>query len=153
MTYCHNDSCFEGLGNRIVSFLNSTSIEELNKIFDSIILLDINNLPGVEELKRCDNLLKELNLETSDGIKNWNNILASAEGHPEVYKKNFNYMTDDIDFMTDPISCNYAYMINLDRNLFVIRSKNGIALFDLDNIPDDWIYDAKLQMGILEKNI
>jgi hypothetical protein len=153
MTYCQHDSYLEVLGNKIVEFLNNTSIEELNKIFDSIVLIDKDNLPTVEELVKCDKILKDLNIKTENGIKNWNDIFISAEGHLEVYQKDFKYMTDDIDFMTDPISCEYSYIINLDRNLLVIRTKNGIALFDLDNIPEDWIYDSKLQMGIFEKNI
>lgn len=137
----------------MVEFINNTSIDELNKIFDEITLIDRDHLPSIDELVRCDDILKELKISSTGGIKDWNTVLINAEGHPEIYKYGFKYMTNDKDFMQDHIFCTYSYLINLDRNLFVIKSSYGVALFDLNNIPSDWIYDAKIQMGIFEKDI
>ena len=153
VTFCSSDSYLEGLGNKMVDFINNTSIKELNEIFDEITFIDFDNLPSMEELFRCHNILCDLNLSSKGSIKDWDNILGVAEWNPEVYKNGFKYMTDDKEFMSDKFFCEYSYLINLDKNLFVINCNNGIAMFDLDNISSDWIDNAKIQMGIFEKEI
>ena len=113
-TYNHYDSYPDCLGRTIVEFCKTTSIEEMNEIFDRIILVDEHTTPTQTQVIEC--------IEYYDGSvsvgspEDWYCLLRNAQGNPNVYKHGLKYMIDNNDFIKDSLFCEYAYIINLDTN-------------------------------------
>ena len=111
LTYNNMDSYPSALGEQIVNFCMETSLEELNNIFDRIIMVDENNKPTQEEYKICTNHIK---LPIYDPDTLWRTTLRKVEGYIYVYKNGLPYMLDHIRFINDSLFCEYGYIINLD---------------------------------------
>ncbi|HBD95379.1 MAG TPA: hypothetical protein DC057_14520 [Spirochaetia bacterium] len=160
LTYKHMDSYPSYLGAEIIDFIKTTSIEELNKIFDKIILVNGDSKPTEEQIKECEDFtnLGVSNQSTSD----WYCILRNSQGDLNAYKGNLKYMIDNKGFIKDSLFCEWGYIINLDDNILeiyrgLIRSRNSrnnrywtlkhngycaceiIKTFPLNNIPDNWL--------------
>lgn len=114
LTYNHYDSYPSCLGEAMVEFCKETSIEEMNEIFDKLILVVENSTPTKEQITEC--------AEFYDGgvstgkIDDWYCLLREAQGNPNVYKHGLRYMIDNQNFINDSLFCEYAYIINLDTN-------------------------------------
>jgi hypothetical protein len=156
-TYKHNDAYPEGLGNRIFDFIRTTSIEEMNEIFDKIELVD-------EHGKPTDKQLVELKLTGEySGNKedfDWYSVLREHQGNLNAYKNGTRFMMDYCTFIYS-YSCVWSYIINLDENILEIYSGGQkekcsgrygdvkesdvdyypilVGTFPLDNIPANWI--------------
>ena len=52
-TYNHYDSYPSCLGHKVINFLSNTTIEQLNAIFNKIILVNEDILPTKEEVIDC----------------------------------------------------------------------------------------------------
>jgi len=145
-SYNHYDSYLEGLGVNMVDFVNSTSKEELNKICDSIILVEQTDKPNKEQDIEISKFLEENGLENEHEVKNFGNgerdwyyILRNCQGLPQFFKNGLRYMTNDKEFIDDHLFCEYAYLIDLDNDKFIIKSDDREVIYDLENIPDNWI--------------
>jgi hypothetical protein len=150
VSYNHSDSYPTGLGQNIVDFVNSTSIEEMNKIFDTIELVD-------EDEEPTDEHKVELKLTGRHYDSDWYTILRDIQGDLNAYKKGERFMIDNGRFIYSR-SCQYAYIINLDENVLEVydgvedKKCNGrygkfqtdlyprlVDTFPLDNIPSYWL--------------
>lgn len=114
LTYNHFDSYPDGLGRDVVKFCKETSIEEMNEIFDRIILIDENSKPTAEQIVEC---MKYYNGDVSTRTQeDWYCLLRETQGNLSVYKNGLKYMIDNNDFIKDSLFCEFAYIINLDTN-------------------------------------
>lgn len=145
-SYNHFDSYLEGLGVNMVDFIRTTNKEELNKIFDKIILVEQTDKPNKKQNKEITQFLIDYGLENEhdinhfgSGDRDWYYILSNCQGHPEFFKYGLRYMTNDKDFLDDHLFCEYAYLIDLDNDKFIIKSDDREVRYDLDNIPENWI--------------
>lgn len=112
LTYNHYDSYPDYLGQIMVEFCKTTSIEEMNEIFDRIILVAENSTPTQEQITECIEFYDE---GVSTGkVEDWYCLLREAQGNPNVYKHGLKYMVDNQNFIKDSLFCEYAYIINLD---------------------------------------
>ena len=120
-TYNHYDSYPEWLGKNMVEFCATTSEEEMNKIYDKIIMVDESDKPTNEEIAFCiaNGLYDER--VSSRSVEDWYCLLRKAQGEISVLKDLINkndkaYMIDNSDFIEDSLFCEYAYIINLDTH-------------------------------------
>ena len=108
VTYNHFDSYPSHLGNEIKDFIVNTSNEELNEIFDKIILVEGDS--KVIETTKEDILGIGINPKTE-----WYSYLRETQGRLEFFKKkDFKYMIDDQEFLKDGLFCEWGYVYNLD---------------------------------------
>lgn len=165
LTYNQFDSYPEGLGTNIVEFIKSSSLEELNQIFDNLILVDGYSKPTEEQIKEC---YKWYDQRVSNNTPyEWYCLIRKAQDGFDAYKHGLKYMIDNKKFIEDSLFCEYGYIINLDENVLEIyegfqkkpndnryscEPNNGyyncklINKFPLFNIPDNWIemiYDSQ----------
>lgn len=160
LTYNHFDSYPEYLGYNVVEFIRDTSIEEMNQIFDQIVMVNEDS-PATK--KQIDECLKWYDSSISTGaLDEWYVLLRRAQGDLFAYKKGLRFMIDNSEFMKDSLFCEWAYVINLTTNKLEIYrgfqkkpQKNRyytrkqickgyynvklVIEFPLDNIPDDWV--------------
>jgi len=114
VTYNHFDSYPEYLGKSIIEFLKNTSIEELNEIFEKIIMVKQDSKPTKKQITQ---LKKYADLRvSSQSLDEWYVLLRNIQGDLNPYKKDLVYMIDSQDFLTDSLFCEWAYIINLDIN-------------------------------------
>lgn len=166
LTYMPQDAYPDWLGENLVNFIQNTTIENLNAIFDKIIMKETNKTH--EKIKKSadvivtgDSLLVNLNNFVDKKITEANN------------KRDFNLLfnqekielIDDSNFIKNSLYCEWGYIINLSENIFEIY-KGGqkrptinryynlqkpltvankrfyncklIDYFDLNNIPKNW---------------
>jgi len=116
VTYNHFDSYPSGLGKKIIEFIKETSVEEMNKIFDSIILVSEDDTPSFEQIKEVS---KVIETEVYN-IISWYGLLRPVQGDLSVYKKGLRYMIDDAEFLKNSAFCEWAYIINLDKDVLEI---------------------------------
>lgn len=114
LTYNHFDSYPDCLGHDIVQFCKETSIEEMNEIFDRIVLVDEDSNPTAEQIEECMEYYNgAVGHETTN---DWYCLLREAQGNLNAYKNGLKYMIDNHDFIKNSLFCEYAYIINLDTN-------------------------------------
>jgi len=114
--YNQFDTYPNGLGKEIIELLQNTSIGNLNKICDEIIIVSEEIPPTDEQIKEC---YEFLNTTVSTGDpKEWYCLLREAQGNPNAYKDGLKYMEEAGDFIKDSLFCEYGYVINLDENKF-----------------------------------
>lgn len=137
ITYNHSDSYPEGLGEDVVKFIRETSIEEMNKIFDKIILVDEDFPATQEQIEECIEYAS-LNV-ASNKISDWYCLLRKAQGNLFAYKEGLRYMIHSKGFL-DNTWCEWKYIIDLDSGVLEIHDGDTITgIFDLKEIPTDWI--------------
>lgn len=114
-TYNHFDSYIGGLGKDILDFVENTSIPIMNKIFDKIELVREDDIPTIEQIENCQ---KYTNLDVSNkSIMDFYCLLRNAQGDLNAYKTDLRYMIDSKEFLGNSLFCEYAYIINLDKNV------------------------------------
>ena len=136
VTETNFDGAYEDLGNKIVDFINTTTIKEMNKIFEKIILVDVIAVATKEQIKECK---RYTNLEIGTRkLTDFNCLLCKSRGDLRPYRdENLKYMEDH---QTEIGNYFYEYIINLDDNTLEIRQYGDIILrFDLLDIPKSWI--------------
>lgn len=114
LTYNHWDSYPDCLGDTMVRFCKETSIEELNEIFDRIVLVNEGDKPTKAQILECAEYYN--GSVSNQSIEDWYCLLREAQGNPDVYKHGLKYMIDNKNFIKDSLFCEYAYIINLDDN-------------------------------------
>lgn len=114
ITYNHFDSYPSHLGEKVLQFCKETSIEEMNRIYESIIMVKGYEKVTEEQLEMIPVSLEEITREV--GIEFYD-CLRLYQGDISVYKDGLRFMTDSEDFIKDSLFCEYGYIINLDTNL------------------------------------
>lgn len=114
ITYNHYDSYPRHLGANIATFCKETSIDEMNKIFDKIILVHESGKPTEEQIAECCKYYGAN--DAGQAVEDWYWLLRNTQGDLNVYKEDLQYMIDSSDFITGSLFCEYAYIINLDTN-------------------------------------
>lgn len=111
--YNHCDSYLYDLGIKIVKFINETTKEEMEEIFQKIILVDNNTEATDEQIKKCEKWFQPMQ---SREKSNWYNLLRLTQGNLHLYKEGeLEYM-----FNGENMYAEYKYIINLDNNEFQI---------------------------------
>lgn len=151
--YNHFDSYLEGKGENVVDYVRNTSIEDMNKAFDSIVLVNQTDLPKPKEEKEILEFLishELINLHDPEhfgsGQKDWYYYLSPTQGNLKLYNEGLKYMTDDKDFLNDGLFCEFAYLVDLDENKLRIMANDKECSYDFDKIPDDWIDRTYLKL-------
>ena len=131
LTYNHFDSYPSGLGEKIVEFIKKYSVEELNTLFDRLIIVNEDDkvskyIDTKEKYKEIIPFLernKDFFSYTSDKA-NFNikmdmySFLRHFQGDLEKYIENpeVNFLTSSEGFIKDSLMCEWGYIINLDTN-------------------------------------
>lgn len=112
LTYNHYDSYPDYLGKIMVTFCNETSLDEMNEIYDRLILVNENDKPTQEQIEECKRYYNgDVSCKTPE---DWYCLLRNAQGDLDAYKNGLKYMIDSCGFIKDSLWCEYAYIINLD---------------------------------------
>lgn len=159
VTYSHRESYPNGLGKKVVDLCRTKSIDELNKLFDEIIMVD-------EEAKmdqgQVEAYKKYLSKEYWNENLDWYTVLKYNTDITKPLIDGFRYMVEYGSFLGS-MRCRWIYTINLDTNKLEVY-KNGleklgidtdvnpaqyitddaltpvlVGEFPLDNIPDNWL--------------
>ena len=124
LSYNHMDSYPSVLGRDVVRFVEETSIEEMNEIFDRIQMVLENEEPSEIQIKRLEEYAKT---ETRHGIKigegtekNWYNLLRSAQGDLFAFKDGLSFMIDSRNFIKESLFCEWGWIINLDDEVLEV---------------------------------
>lgn len=112
VTYNHYDSYPSGLGQEVLEFIQSNTIESLKSAAENIQLIDMEVKPTKEQIKICKPWtdLSVSNQSTDD----WYCLTRLAQGNLNAYVNGLPYMNDGASFLLDSLFCEYAYIINLD---------------------------------------
>lgn len=139
VTYNHCDSYPEYLGVKILDFIKNHSIDEMKEIANNIQLVENNSIPSEEQIAICEKA-GFVNLQVSNKSKNdWYCLLRDSQGDLSSYKK-VPFMLNYIDFLYDSLFCEWAYIINLDENVFEVYkgfNKNPYASGRYSSKKDD----------------
>jgi hypothetical protein len=123
ITYNYFDSYPEGLGINIINFIKETSKQNLQKIAEDIILVKEDSVPTKEQVEACKQFYN--GDVSSQCINDWYCLLRNSQGDLIPYCNGLKYMIDSHAFLKDSLSCEWAYIINLDTgNLEVYRGWN-----------------------------
>lgn len=115
ITYNHSDSYPDGLGCDVVDFCRRHSVGEMNKMYDTIVLVKEDSKPTKEQIETCE---RYTNLGVStQSPDDWYCLLRGAQGNLDAYANGLSYMIDSGDFILDSLFCEYGYIINLDKNV------------------------------------
>lgn len=118
VTYNHFDSYPEELGNNIIDFIKTTSIEEMNEIFKKITLVEQDNIATDEQIRECS-IYADLDVSRQD-ITDMYCLLRKTQGNLSVYKNGLKLMINNKDFIKDSLFCEWGYIINLTENVLEI---------------------------------
>jgi len=113
LTYNHFDSYPEYLGKKVLEFIVGYR-EDLDSIFDNIILVNETDRPTKEQIEECKEFT-DLSVSTRSN-EEWYCLLRKAQGNLRCYAQGLKYMIDNHDFILDSVFCEYAYIINLDNH-------------------------------------
>ena len=123
VTYSHCDSYPSWLGKKIVEYIKSHSIEEMNEVYERIILIEedfkIESL-SKEQIEKYKRILNKDELIEEDMYY----LLCHNKLNLRKYdNKEIDLMVDSFDFIQD-IFCIWGYIINLDENILEIWGEN-----------------------------
>lgn len=114
ITYSHSCSYPTILGESILKFIKSTPVEEMDSIFEKIIMINEENKPTKEQIEECkeyfDSSIRDNNIE------DWYCLLRKSQGTLMPYKEDLKYMIDSEDFIKSSLQCEWGWIINLDTN-------------------------------------
>lgn len=114
IAYNHYDSYPSELGNNIKKFIKKHSVEEMNEIFDRIVMVSSKIPPTPEQIEECR---KYTDLGVSEqSTTDWYCLLRHAQGELEAYAEGLKYMEDDVVFLKNSLMCEWGYVINLTTN-------------------------------------
>lgn len=118
-TYNHFDSYPSCLGRAAAEFLTFTTPEVMEKVYESIVLIDEDVPPTPEQIKQCVDAGYYDDRVSNQSTADWYCLLRNLQGEFEEYKKNavagrVTFMADRQEFITNSLFCEYAYIFNLD---------------------------------------
>lgn len=134
--YSNCDSYPDWLGVKIVKFINETTKEEMEQIFEKIILVDESMIATEEQIKKCEKWFASL---THGEKSNWYDLIRLTQGNLDLYKdEELEYMFSGKDMYAD-----YKYIINLDNNELEIyetdfdtKEEKVIGIYLLDKVTE-----------------
>lgn len=121
LTYNHWDSYPEGLGKVIVEFcrnLNKKSLSTLKKKVRALSLVDPDSKPTKAEIKHYNKFADTT--VSSGSTDEWYVLLRELQGGkmlPHILNGTLKHMIENNDFIRDSLFCEYAYVIDLDRDV------------------------------------
>lgn len=123
VTYNHSDSYPSWLGINILSFIKDTPEPELKDIASRIELVDEDSTPSPEQIEAYS---KYSDTSVSTRTKtDWYCLLRDTQGDLNHYRSGVRHMIDYHEFLKDSLSCEWAYIINIDsRELEIYRGYN-----------------------------
>lgn len=148
VTYSNCDGNYEWLGNSIVTFINNTSINELNNIYDRILLVEPLDVPTEKQILECKKYA-DLNISTRT-LKDFSCLLAKTICNLQYYRDDskLKYMINYENFLYRE---SYQYIINLDSNqLEIYFYEILVNSYELSNIPKNWITECDKKLEELE---
>ena len=99
-------------------FVKNHTDEELNEIFDRIILVKSGDAPSKEQIKECFRFYRPgVSMNTPE---EWYSLLRAAQGDLEAHARGLRYMIDNADFLRDSLFCEWGYVINLDKGVLEV---------------------------------
>lgn len=119
-TYNHSDSYPSWLGRKVLEFCANNTIENLEKFFNKIELVDESSKPTEEQIKKCVEAGYYNGVVSTKSVDDWYCLLRNLQGNFDEYQNLIDdeaktiFMTDCISFIKDSLFCEYAYIINLD---------------------------------------
>jgi hypothetical protein len=140
LTYNHHDSYPSWLGQNMVDFVQSTTIEEMKVIFDKILLVrERVDVPSDSELVEW----KLTGAYGGSGQFDWYSFLREYQGDLSYYKKDdAKYMIDNNSFIKESLFCEWAYIINLDEG--VLEVYKGFQTSPHENRYTDYVHDSAI---------
>jgi len=168
LSYNQYDGYFEGVGADVVlsirKQITKESLEEIKRKAQDLILVDKDSTPTDEQQRTFMEAGLYDGSVSNQSPNDWYCLLRHAQGKPFMLL-DAGIMLKANDFVFDSLSCEYAYIINLDTMKFEvyvggINSKHNkerygkerenpdvdgyypvalIGEFDLMDIPDSWI--------------
>jgi hypothetical protein len=117
-TYNHFDSYPTGLGRQVAEFVLNTTLNEMNHIFDNIIMVDSDTTPTDAQIHECWEFY-DPSVSTRKP-QEWYALLRQSQGDLNFYKHGLKYMIDSANFIEDSLFCEWAYIINLDTNVLEV---------------------------------
>ena len=124
VTYNHSDSYPTYLGAEIIKNIQEAPDELLLKVAGKIYLIIEGAHPTPEQIEKYKQFY---NADVSTGKPNsWYDLLHEAQGDLSAYiKKGLNIMEDSREFLKDSLSCEWAYIINMDnKTLELYKGRN-----------------------------
>ena len=156
LTYNHCDSYPDWLGQVMAKYCASHTLDELNKIFDAIVLVQEDSKPTIEQKKICKDMgLVDLGVSTGS-MDDWYCLMRDAQGDPMVWDKFIRaghspFMIDNHLCMEPDSWCEYAYVINLDKNVLEFYSLPAKLLeFPLDGPFDTAVDEMNRACGMYD---
>lgn len=119
-SYNHYDSYPSCLGDQMFDYIKRHSIEEMNELYDRLILVDENKKISELTEEERNGLEILFSYDDKDELidEDMYSLLRNFQGDLEKYDRNstVNIMCDSKNFIKDSLFCEYGYIINLDTN-------------------------------------
>lgn len=119
-SYNHYDSYPSCLGEQMFEYIKRHSIEEMNELYDRLILVDENKKISELTEEERNGLEILFSYDDKDELidEDMYSLLRNFQGDLEKYDRNstVNIMCDSKNFIKDSLFCEYGYIINLDTN-------------------------------------
>ena len=125
VTYNHWDSYPQGLGTYVLGFVRGCGMDKLREIAERIELVEDDDEPTPDQVDECTRR-GLLDLTVGDqSEKSWYCLLRGAQRGLSAWGDGLRWMFDSHAFLRDSLSCEWAYIINLDSGkLEVYRGFN-----------------------------
>jgi len=124
ITYNHFDSYPGGVGKDILKEIKGFSVEQMKKAFDNIKLIgDSESKPTKEEIKEYQEYSNAKVGESMDNTKinTYYQLLRELQGTLKPYiEGEVKIMIDNENFLKDSLFCEYAYIVNLDKEVLEV---------------------------------
>lgn len=112
--YNHDDSYPFGLGQDVMDFIRSYNVQDIAKTASRIKMIHSQSTPTEKQIKQCQPWL--VSSVSKNDNPDWYSLLRGAQGNLGAYMKGLPYMKDSQTFLHNSLYCEYAYIINLDKN-------------------------------------
>ena len=124
VTYNHFDSYPDGVGKEILREVKEFSVEQMKKAFDGLKLVsDSQEEPTPKEIKEFEQYSNAGvgEVMTNTEVHTYYQLLRNLQGTIEPYLNGqVKLMIDNEDFLKDSLFCEYAYIVNLDKEVFEV---------------------------------
>lgn len=115
VTYNHFDSYADGLGRSVLRYIAQTPLPTMKEVASRIILVNEESKPTPELIQDYE---KYSDIGVADhSLEDWYCLLRKAQGDLFPYNRDLRHMIDSHTFLYDSLFCEWAYIINLDREV------------------------------------
>jgi len=124
ITYNHFDSYPDGLGVEILEEIKGFSVKQMKKAFDNLVLIkDEDKKPTkkeIEKFKKWSNASVGGSMSNTE-VKTYYQLLRNVQGTLKPYLTGeVNLMVDNEKFLKDSLFCEWAYIVNLDKEVLEV---------------------------------